>query len=217
MVARAVEAEGRRLHDLRQEEWEDGAVAVAAFGLAVAASAVRPAFALPLFIGGAVLAWRAVLAGWRRWDLLDRLLVEPDAYAIPEVRARAGQQASMTNRRWLSRAIRSRLQLGKNPRVVANADELAALAEELVDPQLELDPICACACSRLLTDEFSSPLINFQLPAEDVRPRLLQIRFGFRARVGCGRLAAVGGACGLAGEPSRWRSGLNGSGERNDR
>src|SRR5512133_2786104 len=139
MVARAVEAEGRRLHDLRQEEWEDGAVAVAAFGLAVAASALRPAFALPLFIGGAVLAWRAVLAGWRRWDLLDRLLVEPDAYAIPEVCVRAGQQASMTNRRGLSRAIRSRLQLGKNPRVVANADEFAALAEELVDPQLELD------------------------------------------------------------------------------
>jgi hypothetical protein len=210
MVARVVEAEGRRLHDLRHEEWEDGAVAVAAFGLAVAASALRPSFALPLFIGGAFLAWRAVLAGWRRCDLLDRLLVEPDAYAIPEVRARAGQEASMGNRHLLSRAIRSRLQLGKNPRVAANADELAALADELVDPLLELDPICACACSRLLTDEVTSPLINSQLPAEDVRPRLLQIRSGFRARVGAAGLAAVGGAGGLVGELPPRRSALNG-------
>lgn len=182
MVARAVEDAGRRLHDLRLEEWEDGAVAAAAFALAVAASAVRPAFALPLFIGGVFVAGRAVLAGWRRWDLLDRLVVERDAYAIPEVRTRAEQEASMSNRRWLSRAIRSRLDLAANPRVMANADELAALAEELVDPQLELDPACAAACSRLLMDEVTSPLINPELPAEDGRSRLVQIRSGFRAR-----------------------------------
>lgn len=170
------------MHDLRLEEWEDGAVAAAAFALAVAASAVRPAFALPLFIGGVFVAGRAVLAGWRRWDLLDRLVVERDAYAIPEVRTRAEQEASMSNRRRLSRAIRSRLDLAANPRIMANADELAALAEELVDPQLELDPPCAAACSRLLMDEVTSPLINPELPAEDVRSRLVQIRSGFRAR-----------------------------------
>jgi hypothetical protein len=47
-----------------------------------------------------------VLAGWRRWDLLDRLVGERDAYAIPGVRARAEQEASMANRRSLSGAIR---------------------------------------------------------------------------------------------------------------
>jgi hypothetical protein len=153
-----------------------------AFGLAVAAASFRPALALPLFFGGLVLAGRAVLAGWRRWDLLDRLLVERDAYAIPEVRVRAAEEATMANRRWLSRTIRARLELAENPRVTVNADQLAALAEELADPQLELDPACAAACSRLLTDEVTSPLINSGLPAEEVRSRIVQIRSGFRPR-----------------------------------
>jgi hypothetical protein len=182
MVARAVEDAGRRLHDLRRQEWEDGMVAATAFALAVAASALHPAFALPLFVGGVFVAGRAVLAGWRRWDLLDRLVVERDAYSIAEVRARAEQEASMANRRWLSRAIGSRLELAANPRVAANAAQLAALAEELVDPQYALDPACAAACSQLLGDEVTSPLLNSALPAEDVRSRLVQIRSGFHRR-----------------------------------
>ena len=182
MIARAVQDADRRLHDLRREEWEDGAVAAGAFALAIAASAVRPAFALPLFIGGRFVIGRAVLAGWRRWDLLDRLLVEPDAYAIPEVRCRAEQEASMVNRRGLSRAIRWRLDHSEDPRIVANAEQLAGLAEELADPLLELEPACAAACSRLLTDPEGSPLMNAALPAEDVRSRLVQIRSGFHPR-----------------------------------
>src|SRR5215471_13701730 len=79
MVSRVVEDAGRRLHELRLEELGDGAVAATALGLAVAASAVRPAFALPLFIGGVFVGARAVLAAWRRWDLIDRLVVERDA------------------------------------------------------------------------------------------------------------------------------------------
>jgi hypothetical protein len=182
MVARAVEDADRRLHALRRKEWEDGTVAAAAFALAIAASALRPAFALPLFIGGVFVVGRAVLAGWRRWDLLDRLVVEPDAYAIAEVRELAEQEASMVNRRGLSRAIRSRLERAEDERVVANADPLAALAEELADPLLELDPACAAACSRLLTNPDGSPLLNAELPAEDVRSRLVQIRSGFHRR-----------------------------------
>jgi hypothetical protein len=179
MVARAIEDADRRLHDLRQEQWGEGAVAAAALALSVAASVARPEFALPLFVGGAFVAARAVVAGWRRWDLVDRLLVDRDAYAIAEVRARGKREASMSNRRWLSLVIRSRVELGGNPRFVANAEGLSALAGELVDPQLALDPACAAACSRLLTDEFGSPLINDALPAEDVRSRLSQIRAGF--------------------------------------
>ena len=141
---------------------------------------MRPEFGLPLFVGGLFVAGRGVLAGWRRWDLLDRLVVERDAYAIPEVRARGEQEAGMPNRRWLSLVIRSRLELSANPRIVANAGELSGLADDLIDPQLVIDPACAAACSRLLTDELTSPLINSGLPAEDVRSRLRQIRSGFR-------------------------------------
>lgn len=56
---------------------------------------------------------------------------------------------------------------------------LAELAEELVDPLLDLDPACAVACSRLLTDPDRSPLVNASLPAEDVGSRLVRIRSGF--------------------------------------
>jgi hypothetical protein len=138
---------------------------------------------LPLFLGGLFVAGRAVLACWRRWDLVDRLLCERDAYAIAEVRQRAEREADMVNRKRLSRAIRSRLELAENPRINANADQLAALAEELVDPLLDLDPACAVACSRLLHDD-SSPLIDPALPAVDVRSRLVQVRSGFHRSSG---------------------------------
>jgi hypothetical protein len=179
MIARAVEDAGSRLHDLRVEEWEDGAVAVAAFVLAIAASTVRPAFALPLFVGGLFVACRAVTAAWRREDLLDRLLDERDAYTLVEVRERAERDATTSNRRTLAREIRWRLEFAETPRIAANADQLVELAGELDDPLLELDPACAVACSRLLTDPVTSPLLNSSLPAEDVRSRVVQIRSGF--------------------------------------
>jgi hypothetical protein len=179
MVARAVEDAGRRLHDLRREEWEDGSLGAVAFALALAMSVVHPALALPIFVGGLFVTYRSVLAGWRRWALLERLVVERDAYALPEVRARGKQAASTINRKRLSRSIRSRLELAENPRVVANADQLEGLADELIDPLLELDPACAAACAHLLTDDLCSPLINTALPEEEVRSRVVQIRSGF--------------------------------------
>lgn len=179
MIARAVEDAGHRLHDLRREEWEDGAVAAIAFGLALATSAVRREFALPLFVGGLFVAGRAVLASMRRWELLDQLVGERDAYTLAEVRRRAEEEAGMVNRRRLSHAIRARLEYAESPLIAANAEQLAALAEELEDPLLELDPNCAVLCSRLLVDQVSGPAIDSALPAEDVRSRIVQIRSGF--------------------------------------
>jgi hypothetical protein len=181
VVARAVEEAGRRLHELKHEEWEDAAVALGAFGLALAAATFRPDLAVPLLVGALCVFVKACLVGWRRWDLLERLIGERDAFEIPEVRRRAEQQATMHNRRALSRAIRSRLELGENPRLTFAADDLAALAEELADPELDLDPVCAVACSRLLTDSETSPLSNSHLPIEDIRSRIRQIRSGFSA------------------------------------
>jgi hypothetical protein len=182
MVARAVDDARTRLRDLRVEEWEEGAVAAAALALAIVASTLRPDLAVPLFLGGSFVGARALLTAWRRWDLVDRLLAEPDAYAIPDVRDRAQREASMSNRRLLGRAIRRRLESAENPRVTASAEALSALADELEDRQLELDPRCAVACSRLLTDYQTSPLVNLALPAEDVRSRIVQIRAGFHPR-----------------------------------
>ena len=85
----------------------------------------------------------------------------------------------MVNRRRLSRAIRALLELAENPRVMENGDQFAALADDLANVLLELDPACAAACSRLLGDYVWSPINNDMLPAEDVRSRLVQIRSGF--------------------------------------
>jgi hypothetical protein len=182
VVARAVEEAGRRLRELKREEREDGAVALAAFGLALGAAKLWPELALPLLVGALFVSVKTYVVLWRRWDLLDRLTGERDAYEIPEVRARAQEQACMHNRKTLSRAIRARLELGENPRITVAADDLAALADELADPELDLDPACAVACSRLLTDDATSPLINARLPVEDVRSRVRQIRAGFQRR-----------------------------------
>ena len=71
-------------------------------------------------------------------------------------------------------------------RILAAAEELEALASELDDEELELDPACAVACMRLLSDVVTSPLLNSALPPQDLRSRVVQIRSGFKAR----RLAA---------------------------
>ena len=45
-----------------------------------------PRACMPLFIGGIVVGARGMRALWRRWDLLDRLAGDRDAYTIAEVR-----------------------------------------------------------------------------------------------------------------------------------
>ena len=67
-------------------------------------------------------------------------------------------------------------------RVLAAADDLDALASQLDDEELELDPARAVACQRLLRDVFGSPLLNSALPPEDLRSQVVQIRSGFKAR-----------------------------------
>ena len=68
--------------------------------------------------------------------------------------------------------------------MLAVAGELDALAFELEDGDLELDPAAAVACMRLLSDVPRSPLLNRELPTEDLRSRVLRIRCGFRPAAG---------------------------------
>ena len=65
---------------------------------------------------------------------------------------------------------------------IAATEELEALASELEDDELALDPACAVACLRLLSDPVGSPLLNPELSFEDMRSRVRQIRSGFRSR-----------------------------------
>jgi hypothetical protein len=105
MNAEAIEQAERRLHELRLDEWFELGLAVSAMGLALAASVLQPPLAVPLLIGtlaSAVLAGRAF---FRRLALSDRLLLDRDAHAIPEIRRRGEDMASMENRRALAQVV----------------------------------------------------------------------------------------------------------------
>jgi hypothetical protein len=183
MYARTVEDASARLHELRQEEIQDLVLAGVALGAAVAATQLLPVLALPLFIGGLAIGGLAVRALWRRWDLVDRLAGEPGAYTISEVHEYALRETTMERRRTFAALIHNGLEPGSACQpMLAEADELEQLAADLEDEELELDPACAVACLRLLSDPTESPLLNPAFPRESLRSRIRQVRSGFTSR-----------------------------------
>jgi hypothetical protein len=185
MHARAVDDASSRLRELRQEEFADLGLASLSIALALAATQVRPVLAMPLFLGGVVVAVLGTRALWRRWDLVDRLAGEREAHVIPEVLAHAARETTVDRRHAHAARIRQEVQqtrLVYGDRVALAAEELEALACELEADELALDPVCAVACMRLLSDVSESPLLNPALPPEDLRSRVRQIRSGFEAR-----------------------------------
>jgi hypothetical protein len=185
VYARAIDQADARLRELRQEERSELLLGAAALASAVAATEVRPGLAAPLFAGGLALVVLGARTMWRRWDLLERLSGERDAHVISEVRAFASREATLERRRTCAALVRCRVReamLAGDARVLSVAEELEALASELEDEDLMLEPACAVACTRLLGDVAQSPLLNGALPAEDLRARILRIRTGFSVR-----------------------------------
>lgn len=185
MNAEAIEQAERRLHELRLDEWFELGLAVSAMGLALAASVLEPPFAVPLLIGtlaSAVLAGRAF---FRRLALSDRLLLDRDAHAIPEIRRRGEDMASMENRRALAQVVRAGLTpepgYSSSTQVAATA-ELRALASELEDEGLSLDPVCAARCHQLMNNYAESPLLNSLLPDENIQVWIRRIHLGFEPK-----------------------------------
>jgi len=185
MYARAIEQSEARLGELRRAEWECFGLGVPFLGSALAASQLHPAFALPLFVGGLTGMVLGVRAAFRRWDLLDRLVCERDAYTIPEVRSRALREATPECRHDLAISVRLMLNARGSrvaDRVATAAEDLEALARELDDDELVLDPAAAVACGRLLADPANSPLFTETARTDDVLSRVRQIRAGFYRR-----------------------------------
>ena len=185
MHAPTVDEAEVRLRELRLEEWYDLAVSGFAIALALAAAERAPSLALPLLIGGLALGALGIRALWRHWDLVDRLADKPDAYEIPEVLEYAARETTMERRRRYAALIHHYLSpasMGRSGGFDAAASELAALADELEDVALELSPACAVACSRLCSDPSASPLLNLELPQDELRWRARRIRSGFTSR-----------------------------------
>jgi hypothetical protein len=183
MTAHTLKDAEHRLHQLRQDEWADLGLAALAMVLALAASFLHPPLALPLFVGALASSVLAGRAFFRRLELFDQLLLDRDAYSIPEIRRRAEEIASMESRRQLAQAVRAKLTpvsgYPRPPRVSAVADELESLACELDDQTLSLDPDCAVRCHQLLNNYGESPLLNHLLPEQDVAVWIRRIRSGF--------------------------------------
>jgi hypothetical protein len=114
---------------------------------------------------------------WRRWDLVDRLADDRDAYVISAVRAYAARDARMDRRNANATLLRYWATQAEFTEVVA---ELQQLARDLENANLDLSPACAVVCRRLLTDPTVSPLLNGGL-ADDVHEAISQIEQGFSA------------------------------------
>jgi hypothetical protein len=160
--ARAVDHAAAQLRELRHAEHEDLSLAALVLALAIAAAVVRPSLALPLFAGALVVTALGVRALLRRGDLVERLAGDRDAYVLPEVLAYAVSIATMERRQSMAAMIRTAgcPGIALEERIHATARELEALAAELTDGDLELDPACAVACLRLVSDVSSSPLLD---------------------------------------------------------
>jgi hypothetical protein len=181
MYARTLEDAATRLRELRHEEREDLGLALFALALALAATQVRPGLAIPLFLGGLAIGMLGVRAVWRRWDLVDRLAADRDAYVIDEVRTYAAREATIDRRRTFATVIRSTVD-SSFPVGGGRADvteELWALAAELDDDGLDLDPASAIGCMRLVSDPVESPLLDPRRSPDELRDRVRHIRAGF--------------------------------------
>jgi hypothetical protein len=183
MVARDVEQAAGKLRAFQVGAREHFGLAAIAFVLALVASRYLPALALPLLAGGVASLILGVRDEIRRWELIDRFVLDRDAYQIPAVRDRACRAATMRNRCSLAasaRALLSREEFVSAGRAAVLADELQTLAAMLEDPDLTLDPCAAIACERLLTDVLGSPLRNPTMPVEDAHAGMVRVMAGFR-------------------------------------
>lgn len=182
MYARTVEETALRLRELDRSAREELGLAALALGLAIAATVGWPDLAMPLFLGGLGVGALGMRALWRHWDILDRLVDERDAYVIPEVRTYASREASMKRRASLASQLRAMLEqphLGGELRALGVVEDLDAIATQLADDRLALDPVAAVACRRLLCEPGESPLFDSSRRSAELRARIRDIRSGF--------------------------------------
>ena len=180
MRARALSDAETRLVELRHDELQQLGLGAAALSAALVMTAIYAPLVLPLFVGGMALWLLGIRTMWRRWDLVDRLADDRDAYVIADVRDYAARDARMTRRRANATLIRHWTRNPTDAEITEVANELEQLARDLEDVDLELSPACAIACRRLLTDPTVSPLLR-GAAADDLHESIVEIEGGFSA------------------------------------
>ena len=184
MNAREVEIAAVRLERLRHQalRWLLAGAAVLAIG--IAAAPFSRSFAIAMGVGGLLELSLALVVSLRRRERIERLALEPAAYAIPAVERFGDRVCGLTERRRLAASIQS-LVSERQPldvhlvvRAGRFAQQLEALARELAAPAAHVEPAIAVACRRLVTRPVESPLYNPNLSDEDLRAVLMRIRAG---------------------------------------
>ena len=177
MNARQVDEAARQLGGLTAQTVESLALAVAAVGLALAASQLRPSLALPLLAGGIGVGYLGMRAFVRRAFLIEDLAVDPDALLIPAVERYAQRAASPRHRRVLAGSLRSALNGSSNDtaaRFLTVRPELEELIGALEDDRLEWEPRVAVALEQWLDDRAGS-FRNRGVPAAQLQATLRTI------------------------------------------
>ena len=174
MNARQVDDATTRLHDLQIEGVGDLALAVLATGLALTATQVRPALAIPFLLGAFVVGFLGLRAYVRRTFLVEDLAGDPDAYTIPAVRRFGLRVASPAHRHDLAHSVRMAL-TGSSGAVAdrfrAVQPELEALIAVLEDDDRRLDPCTVVTLERWRNDPGGS-FRNPDVPVAELRSRL---------------------------------------------
>ena len=183
MYARAIDEAETRLLELRHEERYQLGLSALALAASLAMTAIYAPVVLPLFVAGLAVGMLGMRTFWQRWDIVDRLADERDAYVIPEVLSYASRDACMERRSNSAALVRSWLCTAapwathrSSPRPRSSRARV-----ELEDRELELDPACAVACRRFLTDGTVSPLFDDAPRREDIESWIVRIRDGFTA------------------------------------
>lgn len=189
MNAREIEEQANDIRSKRRRVVESVPLAAACAALAPVAWLWSSPLGIAVAVGGAVQIALAGGAFVSRRLLVERLAIEADAHAIPEVRAFGAKLVRPHERRKLARTICSMLAEVMSPgrrlqalyladRVYRYARELDAIARDLLSPSVRVDPVSMARCNWLLTQAAENPLFDRRLPAEDLGAILRRIRAG---------------------------------------
>ncbi len=185
MNARDVDTAAAQIESWRHRVRHCVIASVVVAAVATAAVPFSSSFAIALAVGVILqLSLGGMLWLFRR-ERIEKLALDPAAYAIPAVARFGARVSAPCARRQLARSIHAlvherghSLELHLVVRAASYTSQLETLARELASPSTRVEPAIAVACRRLITRPVESPLYNPNLPEEDLRALLLRIRAG---------------------------------------
>lgn len=180
MTAHEIDRAAKRLGELRSQMLEDAVLAVACFGLALAATWYRPSLAVPLTIGAMAMTVLACRAFVRRSFLVEDIAADRDADRIPAVHDFCLRAASIQHRRETARILRGAV-VGSTGRTAERMElagpDLVVLIAALENEGIEWDPQTVVALDQWIADPEGS-FRDVSIPAVEMRSRVRSVLAG---------------------------------------